>query len=105
MKINIKPLSINEAYQGYRRRTPKYNKYIDNVMLLLPNIDMIAEKNIKLSIEFGFSSSGSDVDNCCKPFIDVLQKKYDFNDNAIVELFVRKTKVKKGFEYIIFNFY
>jgi hypothetical protein len=104
-KVNIKPLSINEAYKGYRIRTNKYNSYIKHVMLLLPHIDMIPESDIKLNIEFGFSHAGSDIDNGLKPFIDILQKKYEFNDKNIIELFVRKTKVSKGSEYILFNFY
>jgi Holliday junction resolvase RusA-like endonuclease len=105
IKVAIKPLSINEAYQGYRRRTPKYNSYISSVFFLLPNDIIVPESNIKLKIEFGFSSLASDIDNCCKPFIDILQKKYEFNDKNIIELFVSKTKVSKGFEYILFKFY
>lgn len=105
MKIHIKALSINEAYFGRRKRSHLYNNYIKKMLVLLPEIDMIPEKDIKLNIEFGFSSAASDIDNGLKCFIDCLQKKYDFNDKNITELFVRKTKVTKGFEYIIFNFY
>lgn len=105
MKIHIKALSINEAYKGRRFRTKKYDDYIKKMLILLPEIDVIPENNIRLKVEFGFSSSASDIDNGLKCFIDCLQKKYDFNDKNIIELFVRKTKVDKGFEYIIFNFY
>jgi len=105
IKVKIKPLSINEAYKGRRRRTDKYNSYINGVMYLLPNDIIVKESNIRLRLEFGFSSLASDIDNCCKPFIDILQKKYEFNDKNIVELFVSKTKVSKGFEYILFEFY
>ncbi len=75
------------------------------MMQLLPELDIVPEKNIKLKIEFGFSSAASDIDNGLKCFIDCLQKKYEFNDKNIIELFVTKTKVLKGFEYIIFTFY
>jgi Holliday junction resolvase RusA-like endonuclease len=83
----------------------KYDDYIKKMLILLPEVDVIPESNIRLKIEFGFSSAASDIDNGLKCFIDCLQHKYEFNDKNIVELFVTKTKVTKGFEYIIFNFY
>lgn len=49
--------------------------------------------------EFGFSSEGSDYDNAVKPLQDILQKRYGFNDNDIIEAYIKKTKVKKGEEY------
>ena len=104
-KINIKPLSINEAYKGRRFRTAKYDTYIRQMMFILPEKIIVPESDIKLKIEFGYSSVASDIDNGLKCFIDCLQKKYEFNDKNIIELFVRKNKVKKGLEYILFNFY
>ena len=53
-----------------------------------------------LIIEFGFSSAASDLDNGLKPIIDILQKKYRFNDKEIHEIHARKQHVKKGEEYI-----
>lgn len=102
-KLNIKPLSINEAFQGRRFKTPKYDKYIKDVLLMLPNTLYIPKDNIKLFIEFGYSNSLSDIDNGLKCFIDCLQKKYGFNDKLINELNVRKIKVAKGYEHIIFE--
>ena len=103
IQINIKPLSINEAYRGYRIRTPKYTNYINNVRLMLPNTFIMPKSDIKLYLEFGFSSNGSDIDNCCKPFIDCLVKKYGVDDRNIIELTVIKKIVKKGNEYIKFT--
>lgn len=48
------------------------------------------------------SSSLADIDNFLKPFIDILQKKYGFNDKLIYKLSVKKVKVAKGDEYIDF---
>ena len=45
----------------------------------------------------------SDVDNGAKPFIDILQKKYGFNDNQIYELHLYKEIVDKGNEFIDFS--
>jgi Holliday junction resolvase RusA-like endonuclease len=101
-KLEIKPLSVNEAWQGKRFKTPKYSQYEKNCLFLLPKI-LIPPKPYKLSIEVGFSNSASDIDNVCKPFIDVLQKKYSINDKDIFELNVKKFIVKKGSEYISFD--
>lgn len=104
--INIKPLSVNEAFKGKRFRTEKYDLFIRKMLLLLPKSILIPDaSNIKLAIEFGFSSKGSDIDNCCKSFIDCLVKKYCFDDRHIYELHVFKAIVKKGNEYIKFKIY
>ena len=104
--INIKPLSVNEAFKGRKFRTDKYDCFISNMMKLLPKTIEFADKeNIKLAIEFGFSSKASDIDNCCKSFIDCLVKKYGVDDRHIWELHVFKAIVKKGDEYIKFKIY
>jgi len=102
-KLNIVPLSVNKAFQGKRFKTKEYDIYIKNMLYLLPHIDFIPENNIKLFIEFGFSSKLSDIDNPLKPFIDCLVKKYGVDDRYITELNVRKKTVSKGNEYIIFE--
>lgn len=63
----------------------------------------IPEGNLWLTIWIGVSNRGFDVDNCAKPFIDILQKKYEFNDNRIYVLHVMKEIVKKGDEFIEFK--
>ena len=104
--INLKPLSVNECFKGRRFRTLKYDLFIRDCLKLLPNIIDIPDKtNIKLAIEFGFSSKASDIDNCCKSFIDTLVKKYGVDDRFIYEMHVFKTIVKKNEEYIKFKIY
>lgn len=56
-----------------------------------------------LNIVFGFSSPLADIDNGLKPFIDILQKRYGFNDKDIIELNVKKEKTVKGKEFILFE--
>lgn len=105
-KILIKPLSVNEAWQGKRFKTDLYNNFIQKINFILPKqITIPNDKNIKLAIEFGFSSKASDIDNCCKTFIDCLVKKYKFDDRYIYELHVFKSIVKKGEEFIKFRIY
>ena len=104
--MKIKPLSVNEAFNGRRTRSKKYDSFIRTMLFLLPNNLKIPEPtNIKLAIEFGFSSKASDIDNCCKSFIDCLVKKYKVDDRHIYELHVFKTIVAKGQEYIKFKIY
>ena len=100
--IKIKPISVNDCWQGRRFKTDKYKDYEKELLIMLPNID-VPEGKIELDIEFGFSSRASDIDNPLKPFIDILQKKYEFNDKNIFQLNVKKKICRKGAEYVIFS--
>lgn len=100
--INIKPLSVNEAWQGKRFKTAKYKTYEKIVLLSLPLLT-IPPPPLKIYLEFGQSSPLADWDNPVKPFQDILQKKYGFNDKDIVRAEVIKTIVAKGQEYSKFK--
>ncbi len=102
MKIKIKPLSVNECWQGRRFKTPKYKSY-ERELLLKLNPQTIQYNHIGIDIVFGVSSKLMDIDNGLKPLLDILQKKYMFNDRDIYELNVRKEIVKKGNEFIEFK--
>ena len=102
-KVNIKPLSVNDAWQGKRFKTPLYKRFERDVLRILPKIT-IPEGLLCLRLEFGHSSKLSDIDNGIKPFLDCLQKKYDFNDNKVKLMMVAvNNDVKKGEEYIKFS--
>jgi len=73
-KINIKPLSVNECWQGKRFKTKEYKQYEKDLLLMLPKIG-ICKAPFKITIEFAFSSTLADIDNPLKPFLDILQKK------------------------------
>ncbi|MEI2271865.1 hypothetical protein OHD16_06890 [Sphingobacterium sp. ML3W] len=100
--INIKPLSVNQAWQGKRFKTPQYKAYEKIVLLSLPLLS-IPKPPLKIYLEFGQSSPMADWDNPVKPFQDILQKKYGFNDKDIEEAHVKKTIVPKGQEYSKFK--
>lgn len=102
MKINIKPLSVNEAWKGRRFKTDKYKAYEQELMFILPNDAYIPENEIVLCLIFGFSSKLSDFDNPVKPFVDCLQKKYKFNDRMIKRCLIDVIEVKNGEEFIDF---
>lgn len=103
-KIEIKPLSVNEAFTGRRFKTPKYRQFVHHAMLMMPKRSEIQLwPKMKLDIIFRFSSKGSDLDNGIKQFLDCLSKKYCFNDNQIYEISARKQIVHKGQEVIFFE--
>jgi len=102
MRLDIKPLSVNDAWRGRRFKTDKYKSYERDILILLSPME-IPEGNLELYLKWGFSSTGSDWDNPIKPFQDCLQKKYDFNDNRVVRAITEKVKVKKGDEFIEFE--
>jgi Holliday junction resolvase RusA-like endonuclease len=101
-KVDIKPLSVNLAWKGRRFKTNIYKKYEKDLLLILPEMK-IPEGDFSVVYEFGFSNRLSDWDNPIKPFQDILQKRYDFDDSRIVSATVAKVVVKKGCEYIKFN--
>ena len=104
-KLDVKPLSVNKCWQGRRYKTKAYKQYEKAMLMLLPNIDYTYKDKIGVSIEFGFSNSTSDIDNPLKPVLDILQKKYGFNDRSIYELNVKKTLTKKKEEFIKVSIY
>lgn len=103
IKISIKPLSVNQVWQGKRFKTKKYKMYEKLVYNLLPKSYKIPEGNLEIYLNFGFSSKLQDIDNPIKPFQDILQKKYNFDDRRIYKAIVIKEIVKKGDEYIKFS--
>ena len=101
-KINKKPLSVNECFQGRRFKTQEYKKYERDLLLMLPKKTFKFDK-FSIIIEFGFSSTLADLDNPVKPFLDILQKKYNINDRYVYSLSISKKVVPKGTEYIKFK--
>jgi Holliday junction resolvase RusA-like endonuclease len=101
--IQIKPLSVNEAFQGRRFKTDKYKQWIKNSIIQLNLIPITESQKLTLIVIFGVSSKASDIDNPLKPLLDLIQKKYGINDNRFYKLQVTKEIVKKGKEFIKFD--
>ena len=98
-RIELKPLSVNQAWKGVRYKTDKYKSYERSVMFLLPKRKIESKGMLRVELFFGFSSKASDIDNPVKMTLDILQKKFGFDDKQIFELNVRKCIVKKGKEF------
>ena len=104
-KLNEKPLSVNEAWQGKRFKTPIYKTYEETILLTMPKGKIDAEQMLRVEFFFGFSNKASDLDNPVKLLLDIAQKKYGFNDKNVFELNVRKCIVKQGEEFIQMGIY
>lgn len=102
MLVKVKPLSVNQAWQGRRYKTDKYKSYEKEVLLKLRKYE-IPEGELEIYLRFGLSSKLADWDNPVKPFQDCLQKKYGFDDRRIRRAVVDIDDVKKGDEYIYFE--
>ena len=104
-KLNEKPLSVNEAWQGKRFKTPIYKIYEETILLSMPKAKIETEQMLRIEFFFGFSNKASDLDNPVKLLLDIAQKKYGLNDKNVFELNVRKCIVKKGEEFIQMGIY
>lgn len=103
-KIGIKALSVNEVWKGRRIKTQKYKSYEEIMLLVLPSVNHNIPDKARLMfvLHVGVSSKNFDLDNACKPFLDILQKKYGINDRYIYKIEMVKFHVKKGEEFIQF---
>lgn len=102
IEIKIKPLSVNRVWQGRRFKTQEYKDYEQSIGYVLPKLK-IPEGKLLLEYVFGLSSKNCDIDNPIKPFTDILQKHYNFNDKQIYKMVSEKVDVKKGEEFVRFN--
>ena len=103
MRINLKPLSVNEAWQGRRVKSKKYRQFERDMLLSLPKLKNDFKGNLSVTLHYGFSSRLSDIDNPCKMILDCLCKKYGFDDRYVFELIQTKEIVDKGKEFITFE--
>jgi len=100
MKIHIKPLSTNKLFKGRRFRTPEYDVYEYLILQAITGWKPQIYDKMTFILQVGLSSKNADLDNCIKAFVDILQKKYLFNDSKIYRIEAQKEIVKKGAEYI-----
>jgi Holliday junction resolvase RusA-like endonuclease len=100
--LHEKPLSVNLAWKGQKFKSDKYKIFERKVLFLLPPKVVIPDM-IRIEFIFGFSSKASDLDNPVKPLLDILQKKYAFNDSHVWEMEIQKKIVPKGEEYMKIN--
>lgn len=101
--IKTKALSVNQCWQGRRFKTGTYKEYERSLLHSLPSIVIPVNTKLEIDFEIGYSSTASDLDNSVKPLLDILQKKYLFNDKWVYAIHLYKEIVKKGEEYVRIN--
>lgn len=96
-RVDIRPISANECWQGRRFKSRLYSDYEKSVLLMLPKPEKMYTGELEIEIVFYFKyPKKRDVDNGVKPALDLLQKRgYFKNDNQIVSLIARKEKSEK----------
>jgi len=87
-KVSIKPLTSNRLWRGRRFKSHLYRSYEEELLWKLPELT-VPDGELHLSITAGIRKN-ADIDNVAKPFIDILQKKYGFNDSRIMKLTMHK---------------
>ena len=92
--------SFGSGHQWKSSEYEKFRKKVKRILKVKPI--KIDEGALKLTAIFGVSYK-FDLDNALKPFIDILEEVYKFNDNQIADIHVRKRTVKRGGEFIEFE--
>lgn len=108
-KLNLKPVSVNEAWnlRGFRKfKSAKYNKFQKEFFTILgkKKWPFKLEDYLNVTVKIGFSNRQSDLDNALKPLFDTLSTHYGWNDNKIYKIKTEKFIVEKGKEYIDVKF-
>lgn len=109
--LPVKPISTNRLYSTNRKgqiyKTSAYKEFVEKCKFHIykdyqKNYIKLPDGKLNLDVKFGVSSA-SDLDNCLKGFIDILQDIYNFNDNRISKIQAEKLSTKRGEEYIQFE--
>lgn len=98
-RIEIKPLSVNDAWRGRKFSTPKKKKYEAKVKQELK--DCVLEDCIPpYEIHFRFwIPKLQDYDNCIKVTQDIVCEHFGINDRDIYKAIIEKVPVKSWQEY------
>lgn len=97
--LPIKAMSINECFQGRRYKTKKYDKFIADMLRIMPK-EKPMDGLLEVELIFGVRSLfRGDVDNLIKPVLDCLTKRGWIADDRYV-MSVKATKVKAKQESI-----
>lgn len=96
IKVDIKPISINAAFQGKRFKTKQCKDYEKDLWVLLPKKPMV-KGEVEVWFDFFLINfSKTDLSNLVKVTEDILVKKgYIEDDRKIVRMHLSKVKSKK----------
>lgn len=89
IKLPVKPLSVNKAWQGRRYKTPEYHAYEREVSLLLPRVHVGGIVEIFYTFHL-IHHKTTDTSNLIKLLEDVMVKKGIIDDDRFVYSFHAK---------------
>lgn len=103
IRLDVKPLSVNEAYTGRRFASDKLKNYKKFLSLLIRRT-ILPPPPFEIIITHGQSNfAAADWDGPIKNFQDILCTRYGINDKIIYKGTVEKVPAPKGKEFIIFE--
>lgn len=104
--LALKPVSANTMYEysGSPRKSQPYLAFESNAKRMLKHKPLRLPSSGALKFTAVFGVSGKfDLDNALKPFIDILQDVYGFDDKRIAEIHVKKVSTRRKEEFIEFD--
>jgi len=102
--IPLKPLSVNDCWQGRRFKTPAYKQYEQDCMWFIKGRKITGE--VEVRVKLFVSNYRRDIDNPIKPLLDIIVKAGLIDDDSKVKkLVVEKFKSKDEKTEIIINKY
>lgn len=100
-RIDLCPLSVNQAYTGKRFNTPKKTKFMEDLRLLLEGCELVdAVAPYEVHYVF-YIDKRQDIDGCIKVAQDVICDFFWINDNQIYKIIAEKIVSKE--HYFLFD--
>jgi len=98
LEIKLKPITVNQCWQGRRFKTPAYTNWRKSFSLLLKDKSQI-KGELSVILEFYIKhASTTDTDNLIKPTLDALKEiGVIVDDKYITEIHAYKYKSDKEF--------
>lgn len=94
--IEVKPISVNECWQGRRYKTEKYKDWREEAYFCTRHSLKKPVGLCNLEIAFYVPSLGMDLDNMIKPVLDSLQDSQVLkNDKLVMRIVAEKIKSNK----------
>jgi len=99
IRLDLKPLSINQCWQGKRYFTPKGKEFRELCLRLIPKKKQLTGLlGIEIIVHLKKAWLKSDVDNFLKPLLDaIVEKGLVEDDRFFTDLTIRKRSAKKDY--------
>lgn len=85
-RIDIKPITVNQCWQGRRFKTATYKKWRDDFGLIINNKEKEKSHELSVILEFYIKhESTTDLDNLIKPTLDALKENGIIEDDRFIK--------------------